>query len=280
MRTFGQRPERAVRRGAARARTRRARRRGSALAVSAETSAASSTSLPRLTFTSSASRRMAASSAAPIRRRVSRVWGAAMTTTSRRRQELEQAFRRRDRVDAVRRGARRVAADGGHAGAERHQPRAPSRGRLPRGRRSARSSPRWCSSPGGAMKASCDHWRGDWVWNASGSLRNRASVTASTCSAIVSALIPRELVITTGDSIIAGNSMPPTPAAGLCTHCSRRRGREMGRAQLRHEGDVRGRNQLERALVARRRGGTCGAGTRSAGARRSEAGMFQAAKGL
>ena len=105
-------------------------------------------------------------------------------------------------------------------------------------------------SPGGAMKASCAHWRSDWLWKASGSLRNRASDHGETCSAIVSALIPRELVITTGDSIIAGNSMPPTPAAELCTHRRRGAAARWAGAQFRHEGDLRGRNQLQRALLA------------------------------
>ena len=45
--------------------------------------------------------------------------------------------------------------------------------------------------------------------------RNSASVTARTCSAMVSADMPREFVITTGLATISGNSMPPTPAAGL-----------------------------------------------------------------
>ncbi len=54
-----------------------------------------------------------------------------------------------------------------------------------------------------------------WLRNAIGSRRNSASVTASACSAMVSADMPRELVITIGRATISGNSMPPTPAAGL-----------------------------------------------------------------
>jgi hypothetical protein len=62
--------------------------------------------------------------------------------------------------------------------------------------------------------------RASWARTASGSRRTDDSMSISACSATAAADIPREFVRTTGLAFIAGKSMPPTPAAGLCTHRS------------------------------------------------------------
>ena len=68
----------------------------------------------------------------------------------------------------------------------------------------------------------CAQLRSLWRRQASGRLRSSARVTAMVCSAMVTALVPRELVITMSLAIISGNSMLPTPAAGLWIQRRRR----------------------------------------------------------
>ena len=66
-----------------------------------------------------------------------------------------------------------------------------------------------------ALNSCCAQTRSVCLRQASGSWRRRASVTAITCSAIVTALLPRELLRMAGEATMSGNSMLPTPAAGL-----------------------------------------------------------------
>ena len=75
-------------------------------------------------------------------------------------------------------------------------------------------------------------------------------MTASTCSAIVPADIPREFVMTTGLLTISGNNIPPTPAAGLCSHRSRRRHGQLRAGNLAGKDDIDVRVHGQRLGIA------------------------------
>ena len=97
-----------------------------------------------------------------------------------------------------------------------------------------------------AVMTDCAHSRERWLSNASGSFRKMASTTASTCSAMVSALRPRELVITTGDCDHRGEEHAAEPCCRAVNPFHARRRFENVPPHLRREDDLGLANHLQR----------------------------------
>ncbi len=164
---------------------------------------------------------MAASARAPIRPRVSGVCGAAITTTSasgRRSGSRSGGAIATTGGSSARGPVRRMPVTAASSAANRRATAVPMD---PRPTTSTRASA-MVLGPGGPNASPCAHRRACCRATSIGRPRNIASVTAMTCSAIVVAPSPREFVRTTGEATSSGNSIPPTPAAGLWSQRSRR----------------------------------------------------------